>query len=430
MARKPCASRWRSAVWVLRALDRSTAIVHLGLDGKVIKANPLFGDIFGLRPQELEGQPHAMLCVPDYAASAQYQDFWRRLSAGETFGGLFQRRHKDGHLLWLRATYNPVFNAAGKVTRIVKLASDVTAQVEDRLRSAGVLEAIDRSMAVIAFSPDGHVQHANGNFLQCLGYQLDDVLGQHHRMFCTRDYAASPAYASFWDGLRQGRYHLGQVQRVSRQGRTVWMEASYNPVFTQEGTVSGVVKVATDITDKVMQGQARQQGVDTAYQIAHETQGLSTQSGHTVQQAVQRIEAMAAAFEDAVQRVTALGRQTQGIGATVGAIRRVADQTNLLALNAAVEAARAGESGRGFAVVAGEVRQLAANSKAATDDISQTIAAIQTEVAALTATMQAGLATVQEGVVLANQAVQSMELIQQDARKVVDAVQALRSEGG
>ena len=422
--------RWRSAVWVLRALDRSTAIVHLGLDGKVIKANPLFGDIFGLRPQELEGQPHAMLCVPDYAASAQYQDFWRRLSAGETFGGLFQRRHKDGHLVWLRATYNPVFNAAGKVTRIVKLASDVTAQVEDRLRSAGVLEAIDRSMAVIAFSPDGHVQHANGNFLQCMGYQLDDVLGQHHRMFCTRDYAASPAYASFWDGLRQGRYHQGQVQRVTRQGRTVWLEASYNPVFTQEGTVSGVVKVATDITDKVMQGQARQQGVDTAYQIAHETQGLSTQSGHTVQQAVQRIEAMAAAFEDAVQRVTALGRQTKGIGATVGAIRRVADQTNLLALNAAVEAARAGESGRGFAVVAGEVRQLAANSKAATDDISQTIAAIQTEVAALTATMQAGLATVQEGVVLANQAVQSMELIQQDSRNVVDAVQALRSEGG
>ena len=422
--------RWRSAVWVLGALDRSTAIVHLGLDGKVIKANPLFGDIFGLRPQELEGQPHAMLCVPDYAASAQYQDFWRRLRAGETFGGLFQRRHKDGHLVWLRATYNPVFNAAGKVTRIVKLASDVTAQVEDRLRSTGVLDAIDRSMAVIAFSPDGHVQHANGNFLQCMGYQLDDVLGQHHRMFCTRDYAASPAYASFWDGLRQGRYHQGQVQRVSRQGRTVWLEASYNPVFTQEGTVSGVVKVATDITDKVLQGQARQQGVDTAYQIAHETQGLSTQSGHTVQQAVQRIEAMAAAFEDAVQRVTALGRQTQGIGATVGAIRRVADQTNLLALNAAVEAARAGESGRGFAVVAGEVRQLAANSKAATDDISQTIAAIQTEVAALTATMQAGLATVQEGVVLANQAVQSMELIQQDARKVVDAVQALRSEGG
>ncbi len=404
--------------------------MHLGLDGKVIKANPLFGDIFGLRPQELEGQPHAMLCVPDYAASAQYQDFWRRLRAGETFGGLFQRRHKDGHLVWLRATYNPVFNAAGRVTRIVKLASDVTAQVEDRLRSTGVLEAIDRSMAVIAFSPDGHIQHANGNFLQCMGYQLDDVLGQHHRMFCTRDYAASPAYASFWDGLRQGRYHQGQVQRVSRQGRTVWLEASYNPVFTQEGTVSGVVKVATDITDKVLQGQARQQGVDTAYQIAHETQGLSTQSGHTVQQAVQRIEAMAAAFEDAVQRVTALGRQTQGIGATVGAIRRVADQTNLLALNAAVEAARAGESGRGFAVVAGEVRQLAANSKAATDDISQTIAAIQTEVAALTATMQAGLATVQEGVVLANQAVQSMELVQQDARKVVDAVQALRSEGG
>jgi len=124
--------RWRSAVWVLRALDRSTAIVHLGLDGKVIKANPLFGDIFGLRPQELEGQPHAMLCVPDYAASAQYQDFWRRLRAGETFGGLFQRRHKDGHLVWLRATYNPVFDAAGRLYKVVKFASDISEQVQQQ----------------------------------------------------------------------------------------------------------------------------------------------------------------------------------------------------------------------------------------------------------------------------------------------------------
>ena len=420
--------RRRSAVWVMQALDRSTAVVHLRLDGKVIKTNALFANIFGYTPEELEDQPHAALCPPEYAASAEYQDFWRRLRAGETFSGLFQRRHRDGSVVWLRATYNPVRDRAGRITRIVKLASNVTAQTDERLRSTGVLEAIDRSMAVIAFDLEGHVLEANANFLQGMGYQREEVLGRHHRMFCTREYAASPAYTAFWNDLRRGRYFRGQVERVDRHGRTVWLEASYNPIANQDGVISGVVKIATYITDKVLAGQARQQGVDTAYQIAHETQDLSIKSAHTVQQAVQRIQAMADTLDNAVQRVADLGQKTQGIGATVGAIRRVADQTNLLALNAAVEAARAGESGRGFAVVAGEVRQLAANSKAATDEISQTIAAIQAEVAALTSTMQVSRATVQEGLGLAAQAVQSMELIQQDARKVVGAVQALRSD--
>ena len=420
--------RRRSAVWVMQALDRSTAVVHLRLDGKVIKTNALFANIFGYTPEELEDQPHAALCPPEYAASAEYQDFWRRLRAGETFSGLFQRRHRDGSVVWLRATYNPVRDRAGRITRIVKLASNVTAQTDERLRSTGVLEAIDRSMVVIAFDLEGHVLEANANFLQGMGYQREEVLGRHHRMFCTREYAASPAYTAFWNDLRRGRYFRGQVERVDRHGRTVWLEASYNPIANQDGVISGVVKIATYITDKVLAGQARQQGVDTAYQIAHETQDLSIKSAHTVQQAVQRIQAMADTLDNAVQRVADLGQKTQGIGATVGAIRRVADQTNLLALNAAVEAARAGESGRGFAVVAGEVRQLAANSKAATDEISQTIAAIQAEVAALTSTMQVSRATVQEGLGLAAQAVQSMELIQQDARKVVGAVQALRSD--
>jgi len=420
--------RRRAAHWVMNALDRSTAIVHLGLDGRVIKANQLFGDIFGFTTGELEGQPHAQLCMPAYAQSAEYQEFWRRLRSGESFTGLFQRRHKDGHLVWLRATYNPVLTRSGEVTRIVKLATDVTAQTESREHSTGVLSAIDRSMAVIAFDTEGHIQEVNDNFLQCMGYRREEVIGKHHRIFCSREYASSPPYAAFWHNLRQGHFFQGQVQRANRAGETVWLEASYNPVRAPDGKVTGVVKIATDITANVHKNMARQQGVDTAYKIAVETQELSHQSSQTVQQAVRQIESMAASFVDSVQRVTSLGQQTQGIGEMVDAIRRVAEQTNLLALNAAVEAARAGESGRGFAVVAGEVRQLAANSKTATEDISKTIAAIQAEVTQLSTAMQAGRTMVQESVSLASKAVDSMEMIQRDAGEVVGAVQALRSD--
>ncbi|MBY0411290.1 MAG: PAS domain-containing methyl-accepting chemotaxis protein, partial [Burkholderiaceae bacterium] len=328
--------RRSAAVWLLQALDRSTAVVHLGLDGKVLKANKLFGDIFGLAPESLSGKQHSQLCTPEYAQSPEYQEFWRRLRAGESFTGLFQRRHKDGHLIWLRATYNPVITRAGKVTRVVKLAYDVTEQTDSRVRSTGVISAIDRSMAVIAFDIDGHIQEVNDNFLQAMGYRRENLIGQHHRIFCLPDYASSAAYATFWKDLRQGRFFQGRVQRVNRSGAVVWLEATYNPVTTPEGQVTGVVKIATDITANVLKGQARQKGVNTAYSIAMETQEISNQSSLTVQQAVKQIQSMAASFGDSVQRVTTLGQHTKGIGDSVEAIRRVAEQTNLLALNASV----------------------------------------------------------------------------------------------
>jgi methyl-accepting chemotaxis protein len=417
-----------AAMSLLQALDCSTAVVHLGLDGKVLKVNQLFGDIFGFTPEVLKGKQHSQLCTPEYAQSQAYQEFWRRLRAGETFTGLFQRRHQDGRLVWLRATYNPVKTRSGNVTHIVKLAYDVTEQTEARVRSTGVLKAIDRSMAVIAFDIDGRIQEVNDNFLKSMGYRRENLIGQHHRVFCTPEYGSSTAYATFWKDLRQGRFFQGQVQRINRSGAVVWLEASYNPVTTPEGHVTGVVKIATDITANVLKGQARQQGVNTAYKIAMETQENSNRSSLTVQRAVQQIETMAASYGDSVQRVTTLGQHTKGIGDSVEAIRRVAEQTNLLALNAAVEAARAGESGRGFAVVAGEVRQLAANSKATTEIITKTIANIQAEVTSLTTTMQAGRAMIQESAVLANKAVDSMAIIQKDAGEVVGAVEALRSQ--
>ena len=418
--------RWRAAAWVGQAIDRSAAAAHLDRDGRILQANARYAALLGYEPAALRGQPHALLYPPGEVGDAQRREMAQRLHAGQPFTAQVQRWHRHGHPVWLRAPCCPVLDGAGRPRRTVELVQDVTPQVRERLHATSVLDAIHRSMAVIEFDLQGHVLRANDNFLQTLGYALADVQGRHHRLFCPPALAASAEYARFWERLRAGQYFRGQVERVDRQGRALWLEATYNPVHGPQGELLGVIKVATDITERVLQGQARQAGVNTAYAIAQDTQALSEQSSQTVQQAVQRVQAMAGTFSATAQRTAALGQQAQAIGEVLGGIRRIADQTHLLALNAAVEAARAGDAGRGFAVVAGEVRRLAADSKAATEGIGQTTRAIQDEVAALQAALQAAQDSVAEGVALAGQALQAMALIRQDAGQVVQAVQALR----
>ncbi|MBY0339915.1 MAG: PAS domain-containing protein, partial [Rhodocyclaceae bacterium] len=136
---------------VVQALHRSTAWVELGLDGTIIDANERFCHVVGYPRSELIGSKHAQLCFDDYANSPDYDRFWDRLRAGEHFNGQFRRRHCSGKSVWLEATYNPVLGADGRVVKVVKLASDVTEKVESARSSAAMLNAIERSSAVIEF---------------------------------------------------------------------------------------------------------------------------------------------------------------------------------------------------------------------------------------------------------------------------------------
>ncbi|NBN78410.1 PAS domain S-box protein [Microvirga tunisiensis] len=109
-------------------------------------------------------------------------------------------------------------------------------------------EAISRSMAIIEFKPDGTILHANENFLQVMGYRLDEIVGRHHRIFVDPEEAEMPAYRQFWDSLARGQSSSHDFLRFRKTGEAVWIEASYNPVFAADGTVSSVIKVASDIT--------------------------------------------------------------------------------------------------------------------------------------------------------------------------------------
>ncbi|MEQ9634988.1 MAG: methyl-accepting chemotaxis protein [Devosia marina] len=232
------------------AISRSQAVIEFALDGTIITANENFLSAMGYGLDEVVGRHHAMFCDPDYAKSADYQSFWADLAKGQFKSAAFQRFAKGGREIWIQASYNPVFDHAGKPVKVIKFATDITEQTQRSADLAAQIEAISRVQAVIAFKLDGTIIEANENFLTTVGYRLDEIVGQHHAMFCDPDYARSGEYAQFWERLRAGQYEAAEFQRFGKNGKEIWIQASYNPVLDAAGRVVKVVKFATDITER------------------------------------------------------------------------------------------------------------------------------------------------------------------------------------
>jgi methyl-accepting chemotaxis protein len=214
---------------VYEALDRVQGIIEFELDGTIIAANENFLAIVGYEAGEIAGNHHRLLCDPEYAASPEYKEFWRRLGEGHAAEAEFKRLTKRGDEVWLRASYNPVVGNDGKPKKVVKFATDVT---EAKLQAAefeGISNAINRAQAVIEFELDGTVIDANENFLEIFGYTLEEIVGKKHRMFCDPMYAESTAYGDLWRTLGQGNFKSGEFRRMHKNGSEIWLQASYNP---------------------------------------------------------------------------------------------------------------------------------------------------------------------------------------------------------
>ena len=225
---------------------------------------------------------------------------------------------------------------------------------------AGKVDAINRSQAVIEFSIDGIILNANENFLTTVGYQLHEIVGQHHRMFVSSTYSASDAYVQFWAKLKQGQFHAGEFERIGKSDKKIWIQATYNPVFDKNGKPIRVIKFALDVTPQVQMREKISGNV-------HRTAKLSANTSE-----------LTAAATEAAQRLSDSSRVIQEV---VEIIESLANQTNLLALNATIESARAGVAGKGFAVVAQEVKHLASQTADATRSIENTVNDIRTSIA-------------------------------------------------
>jgi methyl-accepting chemotaxis protein len=359
---------------VMSSIKESVAIIEFLPNGKILSANQLFLTTVGYDLDEIVGKHHSIFCSKKQVESSQYAAFWKDLSNGLLKKGSFERVTKKGDLLWLEATYFPI-KQGGKVVKVMKIASDITSQ---RLKSdsqQNVLEALDRSLAIIEFDPKGNIVKANGNFLKGVNYKLDQIKGRHHKIFCHDDFYQQNPH--FWEELGRGVFKSGQFLRKDSHGNDLWLEATYNPILDSSGRVVTVIKFASDITAQVKRNLAVAQASEVALSTSVETAQIAKQGAELLSDSVKISAKIADDVRSTAEKVQSLNVKSQSISAIVSTIKSIAEQTNLLALNAAIEAARAGEQGRGFAVVADEVRSLASRTSQSTAEIAEVVSANQ-----------------------------------------------------
>lgn len=352
----------------LNAIRANIAFISFKPDGTVTDANKLFLDTMGYSYADIIGQPHRIFCDKNYTASPAYQVFWQQLNQGQAQSGTFCRRSKTGQVIYLQASYFPVLDDTGRVIKVIKLASDVTTDQLALRDKIAISNALDRSLAVIEFSPDGTILTANANFLHTMHYQLSQVTGQHHRIFCFDEfYRLNP---DFWQRLASGQIYSGRFERKDARGQSIWLEATYNPIQDEQGKVYKVIKFAADISERV---HSARQAVEVAAATSEQTSQITSNAVQVLGDAVKTSASIASQLQQAASNGNELSQQAKNISDIVATIRGIAEQTNLLALNAAIEAARAGDSGRGFAVVADEVRKLAGRTADATAEIARVV---------------------------------------------------------
>ncbi|WP_270804094.1 MULTISPECIES: methyl-accepting chemotaxis protein [unclassified Aeromonas] len=352
------------------AVHGSVATITFTPDGTVLAANDLFLNVVGFSAPEVIGQHHRIFCDKLYAQSSDYQQFWADLKQGRSRTGVFQRFNKRGEAIWLEATYFPV-KLRGVVTKVIKIAADITEHHLQLLSQQAVVTALDRSLAVIECTPGGEVIAANGNFLHTMGYTLAQVQGKHHRIFCDDQFYRDQPH--FWDELGRGQFKSGLFCRQNSHGSKVWLEATYNPILDEHRKVVKVIKFASDITERINKSDAVREAAMLAHDAARETLNCAERGAGLLSSVVDTSSLIASQLTHSIGLINQLNEQSRSIEAIVSTISSIADQTNLLALNAAIEAARAGDQGRGFAVVADEVRQLAARTSLSTDEIAKVV---------------------------------------------------------
>ncbi|MFO0775884.1 MAG: methyl-accepting chemotaxis protein [Nitrospiraceae bacterium] len=476
-------------------MDTTSIVSEANLKGDIMSVNEKFLQVSKYPKDELIGHGHNTTRHPDMPKEV-FKQMWSTIGRGRIFRGVVKNRAKDGTPYYVDAVIAPILDKkTGKPRKYLGVRYDITEQEIQRQNMKGIMDAIDKSYASIEFNLDGTILTANDNFLNGLGYSLNEIKGQHHRMFCEPAYTSSAEYQAFWQKLNRGEFDAGVYKRLGKGGKEIWIQASYNPIKDEMGRPFKVVKFATDITAQ-QQAKAEMERLVTETQtvLGRLSENDLTLAMHgqysgaldtiktSINAVVHNLTATISTVKDAVENVAAAAQQiTKGnedlaqrtsqqagaleetsasmeemtstvkqnadnakqanqlaiaardvadkggsittravsameeinksskkIADIITVIDEIAFQTNLLALNAAVEAARAGEHGRGFAVVATEVRNLAQRSATAAKEIKGLI--------------NESIQRVSDGSELVNQSGKTLDEIVGSVKRVTDII--------
>jgi methyl-accepting chemotaxis protein len=340
---------------MMAAVDRSQATIEFKLDGTIITANDNFLKTMGYRLEDIQGRHHRMFVEPAFAATAAYDDLWRRLNAGEFLSDKFKRIGKGGAEVWIQGAYNPVFDKAGKPVKVVKFATNVTDVELERANNEASRKAAEVESMVVDALADSLRRLAQGDLTASIDVAFE---GRYDQI--KADFNAAVA------SLREAMGAITASTATLRSGSDEIAQASDDLSRRTEQQAAGLEETAAALDELTATVKKSAAGATQASTLVSTTRDEAHHSGQIVR--------------EAVGAMGQIEKSSGQIAQIIGVIDEIAFQTNLLALNAGVEAARAGDAGRGFAVVAQEVRALAQRSAEAAKEIKGLISTSTSQV--------------------------------------------------
>lgn len=232
----------------LTAIDRSQGVVEFDLAGNILSANQNFLDLIEYEADEIVGRHHSMFVNKSEAGSIAYKNFWKQLATGQFDSGEYMRLGKNGKRIWLRATYNPVFDLAGKPVKVIKYCLDITAQKIAAIEADGRWNALSAATCIAEVDREARLLSMNHNMLKAFGYSEQDVIGKHDSFLIFDEDLNSEAHELMWLRLRDGETVRGEFRRKGIGGREIWFEASVSPIMGIDGALFKIVVVGHDIT--------------------------------------------------------------------------------------------------------------------------------------------------------------------------------------
>ena len=333
------------------AINRSQAVIEFDLEGTIITANQNFLTTMGYSLDEVKGRHHSIFIEASHKTSVEYSQFWRDLNDGRFKAGEYKYVAKGGKEVWIQASYNPILDLNHKPIKVVKFATDITAQVHAR---EDLKNKVNLMLAVLAAA-------AKGDLTREVPVSGQDPIGQMGD-------ALSQLLASLRKSMISIKKNSVSLASASEELSAVSNQLSSNA--DQTAVQANVVSAASEQVSSNTQTVAT--GIEEMSASIKEIAKNATDAAKVATSAVK-------IAETTNTTIGKLGESSAEIGKVIKVITSIAQQTNLLALNATIEAARAGEAGKGFAVVANEVKELAKETAKATEDISHKIEAIQSD---------------------------------------------------